>query len=339
MKRRSLVFSAPERVEVREEEMAGPGPGEVLVETRLSAISPGTEMMIYRGEAPQDMTLDESIPALQGTFSYPFKYGYAAVGQVVELGSGVERGWMGRRVFSFHPHESPFAARTEELLPAPDDVDDETAVLLPNMETAVNFVMDGRPMIGETAAVFGLGMVGLLTTALLARFPLAAVVGFDPYECRREEARMAGATAALDPAGEGVMNDALRLLGPRRADLVYELSGNPAALDAAVEMAGFEGRVVVGSWYGNKQVSVNLGGRFHRSRIRLISSQVSTLAGELAARWDKGRRMDVAWESLRSIQPARWITHRVPFGEAEEAYRLLAEGGERVLGVVFDYRA
>jgi threonine dehydrogenase-like Zn-dependent dehydrogenase len=277
------------------------------------------------------MALDESIAALGGQFKYPFKYGYAAVGEVVEAGEQAEQGWLGRRVFSFHPHESRFSARPEELMPVPDDIPDEAAAMLPNMETAVNFVMDGRPVIGEKVAVFGLGLVGLMTTALLARFPLGELVGFDPIESRREQAAAAGASLTANP------KQGIEQIGQAWADLVYELSGNPVALDAAIEAAGFEGRVVIGSWYGQKQVTVNLGGRFHRSRVKLISSQVSTLEAGFSGRWDKPRRLEVAWESLRTVRPERWITHRFAFEDAQRAYRLLAQGGGAALGIALVY--
>ena len=89
MTRRSLYFLNPRQVAVREERLSGPGPGQVLVKTLASAISSGTELLIYRGEVPGEMAVDESIAALKSTFSFPLKYGYAAVGQVMALGRQV----------------------------------------------------------------------------------------------------------------------------------------------------------------------------------------------------------------------------------------------------------
>ena len=95
--------------------------------------------------------------------------------------------------------------------------------------------------------------------------------------------------------------------------------------------------MVIGSWYGEKQTSLNLGGAFHRSRIKLISSQVSTIAPELSARWDKSRRFAVAWEALKRIQPEKWIKHRFPLSQAAEAYRLLDERPQETIQVVITY--
>ena len=120
-------------------------------------------------------------------------------------------------------------------------------------------------------------------------------------------------------------------------DLTFELTGSPSALDDAIAMTAFSGRIVIGSWYGDKRAEVDLGGAFHRSRIKLISSQVSTIAPELSGRWDKARRFNVAWEALRRIQPQKWITHRFPIDNADEAYRLLDENPQETIQVIFKY--
>lgn len=341
MNRHSLFFTAPGRVDVRAETLPTPAAGQVVVQTLASAISPGTEMLVYRGQAPAEMAVDETISALGGSFDFPLKYGYAAVGRVVELGPGVDPGWRDRLVFAFNPHESHFVAAVADLLPVPTEIDPDTALFLPNVETAINFLLDGAPLIGEQVAVFGQGIVGLLTTALLARIPLASLITLDRYRLRREASLSLGAHSSLDPS----MPDARARLQSHLqadrsyagADLTYELSGVPAALDLAIAATGFNGRIVVGSWYGQKHADLNLGGRFHRSRIRLISSQVSTLTPELSGRWTKARRLQVTWHMLREVKPARLITHRFPFAEASTAYTLIDQRPDECIQVVLRY--
>lgn len=334
--RKSLYFTGPGQVELREETLPATAPDQVQVQSLYSAISPGTEMLIYRGQFPRDLPMDDAIPALSGQFQYPFCYGYACVGRVLEIGEAVEEGWNGRLVFAFQPHTSHFVTTPDVLFPLPEDISPETACLLPNMETAVNLVQDAAPILGEQALVFGQGIVGLLTTALLAEFPLAALLTCDCYPLRREASLSLGVTAALDPYAEDFRKK-IRDLIPSGADLAIELSGSPTALDDAIALTGYSGRVVIGSWYGQKKAALDLGGTFHRSRIRLISSQVSTIAPGLRGRWDKTRRFEVAWEALRRIQPGKWITHRYPLDEAEEAYRLLDESPEETIQVLFGY--
>ena len=80
----SLYFTDNRQVIVQEEELPKIGNDQVLVETLLSAISPGTESLIYRGDFPDDISVDENIVSLSKNFSYPMKYGYSAVGRVVD---------------------------------------------------------------------------------------------------------------------------------------------------------------------------------------------------------------------------------------------------------------
>ena len=328
----AVTFTAPRAVEVRREPRPSPGPGEVLVETLLSAISPGSEMLVYRGLAPAG-AVDATIAALGGSFGFPIRYGYAAVGRIAAVAPDVDSAWLRRLVFAFNPHQTHFAAPIDALHPLPEGVAPEAAVFLPNMETAVSFVMDGRPVIGERVAVVGQGIVGLLTTALLAEMLPAALVALDAYPLRRDWARRLGATAALTPAEL----NAARAILPNGADLTYALSGNPQALNLAIDLTGDFGRVVIGSWYGRRPVEVDLGGRFHRAQLQLIGSQVSHLAPGWRGRWTKARRLDVAWAMLRRHRPERLITHRLPLRRAAEAYRLLDEQPEEAMQIVFEY--
>ena len=334
--RRTVYFTGPCQAEVRQEPLPAPASGQMLVKTTVSAISSGTEMLVYRGQFPGGLALDESIAALSGDFHYPLCYGYAAVGSVVELGQGLPEDWLGRTVFSFQPHTSHFLATPETVFPLPEGLCPEAACFLPNMETAVNFVQDGAPLLGENVMVFGQGIIGLLTAALLRQFPLQALVTADNYACRRQASLALGVTSSLDPKAVD-FREQIRAFLPARADLTYELSGAPATLNDAIAATMYSGRVVIGSWYGSKPVTLDLGGAFHRSRIRLVSSQVSSLAPELTGRWDKSRRFDVAWQAIQRIRPEKWITHRFPHENAAEAYLLLDHSPSESIQVILEY--
>ncbi|WP_416839476.1 zinc-binding dehydrogenase [Haloferax sp. DFSO52] len=329
MQGRAVYFVAPEAVEVRDCEVPEPAPDEVRVRTRTSAVSSGTERLVYRGEAPTDLPSDVSIGALDGDLSFPLRYGYAAVGEVETVGEDVDSAWRGRRVFGFNPHESRFLARPDELYPIPDDVSDAHAALLPTMETALNFVMDGNPRIGEHVVVFGQGIVGLVTTALLSQFPLGSLTVADCVAERRELARELGATTAADPESLDPPADG--------ADLTLELSGNPDALDTALDVTRYAGRVLVGSWYGTKPATLDLGGQYHRSRISIESSQVSTIAPKLRGRWDADRRFSLAWDHLADIPLDSLVTHRIAVEDAARAYRLLEEAPDEAVQILFTY--
>lgn len=335
VKRKTLYFSAPRQVEIREEILPALGAEDVLVETTCSAISAGTEMLVYQGQFPRDLEADSTISSLRGGFKYPLAYGYACVGVVSDMGAHVDTTWRERLVFAFQPHTSHFITTPDSLLPIPSSLSRDSACFLPNMETAINLVQDGAPIFGERVLVLGQGIVGLLAAALLNEFPLDTLVTADCYPLRCNSSPI-HPHWSLDPNASGFVQEAMKLLAPG-ADLTFELSGNPAALNDALSLTRFSGRIVIGSWYGEKQVEVNLGGTFHRSRIKLISSQVSTIAPELEGRWDKPRRFEAAWKALERVKPEKWITHRFALDEAAQAYRLLDEHPQETIQVLFDY--
>ena len=334
MKRQILYFTAPRQVEVREEALPALLPGQVLVQTLVSAISAGTEMLVYRGQFPEHLA--DAHDALSSDIQYPQAYGYACVGRVVETGPQVDVAWLGRLVFAFQPHTSHFVSTPESLFPIPEMVSPEMACFLPNTETAVNFVQDAAPILGERILIFGQGIVGLLTSALLAEFPLETLAAADCFPRRRDAALALGLSACFDPNSPD-FTASTRSLFPNGADACLELSGTPAALDDAIRLTTFTGRVLIGSWYGAKRTALDLGGSFHRSRIKLISSQVSSISPELSSRWDKPRRFDVVWKALQRIRPEKWITQRFPLAQATEAYRLLDERAGETIQVVFRY--
>ncbi|MEX2468758.1 MAG: zinc-binding dehydrogenase [Pseudohongiellaceae bacterium] len=343
MNARQLWFVEPAKVEIREQPLPPPGRGQVLLKTLYSGISSGTEMLAYRGQLPDSMALDESLAAYaQQPVSYPLQYGYASVGRIEQTGAEVDSAWQGRTVFAFLPHASHHLCTVDALVPLPENMNPKSAVFLANMETAVSLVQDGNPRLGERVLMLGQGVVGLLVSSLLARFPLGGLYAVEGIDGRRVAAEQAGVSATFSPDIEPDMTALSETLAPQQprggADLVFELSGAPAALNLAVDLCAYSGRIVVGSWYGNKRAEINLGERFHRNRISIVSSQVSTIAPSLSGRWDKARRFALAWEMIKKCQPEQFISHCLPFAEAADAYRLLDTSPEQALQVIFDYQ-
>src|SRR5687768_15631372 len=336
MRSQTLFFIAPRQIEIRSTNLPELKTDEVLVQTVCSAISAGTEMLIYQGRFPRTLETDSVISGLRGGFKYPLAYGYACVGKVVEVGKDVDREWLNRLVFAFQPHTSHFISKTDSLFSVPNSLLPESACFFPNMETAVNLVQDAAPIFGERVLVLGQGIIGLLTASLLREFPLETLVTADPYEMRRKASLNMEVSETLDPNSENFQSK-LNAYAQKKFDLTLELSGDPSALEDALALTCFSGRIVIGSWYGEKKVEVDLGGAFHRSRIKLISSQVSTIAPELAARWDRARRFEAAWKALERVQPEKWITHRFPIERAAEAYRLMDENPQETIQILVTY--
>src|SRR5918997_5028511 len=232
LRTRALWFTAPRTAELRPETVTPPGPGEVRVRALASAVSAGTEMLVYRGEVPRDLTLD--LPTFAGGYGFPIKYGYAVAGMILDAGPCVENLSPGDPVFVHHPHQDVFVVPAEMPVRLPDDLDPLLGVFAANMETALNVVHDAPLRLGETALVFGQGVIGLLVTRLLRLAGATRVLAVDPIAKRRDLALEAGADEAFEP-GEGLRGRILEVTAGRGADLAGEGSSSWAALPAPLE--------------------------------------------------------------------------------------------------------
>ncbi len=330
MKARAVHFVAPRRVELRAVDLASPTGRRVLVATEYSGISSGTELLAYRGEMDPELPLDETLGALAGTFAYPFRYGYSAVGRVLRPAGALREGQL---VFAFHPHQDRFVVDACQAVPV-DGVDPRTATLYPLVETALQVCLDAAPRLGETVVVVGLGAVGILVAALLGRAG-AGVLGSEPLAARRATATAFGVRAvAPDQLGEAVARET----GGRGADLLVEASGNPEALAWSLALLAHEGVALVCSWYGTKPAVLPLGAAFHRRRLAIRSTQVSTLPAALTARWDRRRRAELAWRLVGELPLPVLATHEFPFEQAADAYACLDSAAGNPIHVALRYR-
>jgi len=327
---RALRFVAPRRVEIQRVEVSPPAPGEILVRTRWSGISGGTELLAYRGELDPDLELDETISSLGGTFRYPFGYGYSCVGEVER--SGVDGIVEGATVFAFHSHQDRFTVPAADVV-AIDGVDGRIATLFPLVETALQVSLDAGPHMDEPVVVLGLGPVGMLAAALLQRSG-ADVLGADPREDRRGTAAALGIRAVdaseIRAAVEATTSGA-------GVPLVVDASGSPSALPAALELLAHEGEALVCSWYGTKEVRLPLGGAFHRRRLQIRSTQVSTIPSRLAGWWDLPRRRRAATRLMTELPLKLLATHEVPFERAPSAFAALDRGDDGVMHVALRF--
>ncbi len=338
---RQVVITGPRTVEVREVDVPSPGPGEVRIATLFSGISAGTEMNVYRGIAPQwHMHRDPATALFSRSetpdWSYPFVYGYANAGRVVDAGEGVTSRKPGDVVFTYMPHQSLVLASAESTVLIPAEVEPRHAVVNSNLNTALGGVLDARPALGDAVVVSGLGVIGLLVTQLVRRAGAGLVVGVDRLESRRELARRLGADAVIDPR-EGVAEKVRALTQNRGADVVIEVSGAAPALNEAIRTAGFAGRVVAISWYGGTFESLNLAGEFHHNRPRIISSQVGSISPELGPLWSVARRQEVVTRLLSQLELAPLFTHEFPVDRAAEAYAVVDSAPEGLVQCVLTY--
>jgi threonine dehydrogenase-like Zn-dependent dehydrogenase len=275
--------TAPGRGEIRSQPLRAAASGEVRIRTIASAISRGTETLVFRGEVPESEWRRMRCPFQEGEFPAPVKYGYSTLG-VVENGPSE---MLGRRVFCLHPHQDRFIVPIDAVIAVPEEVPDRRATLAANMETAVNALWDAEPGLGDHIAVIGAGVVGCLIATLAARLPGAEVelIDIDP-----DRAPIAAALGCIFANPQTARPE---------ADLVIHASGAPEGLVTALAIAGFEATVLEVSWYGNRAVPLPLGGAFHSRRLVLSASQVGALPAMRRQRWTHRRRLALALSLLR----------------------------------------
>ena len=312
----------PGCAELRVETLREPTPEQVRVRTLHSGISRGSETLVYRGEVPVSEYGRMRAPFQSGDFPGPVKYGYSSVG-VVEAGPAALRG---RAVFCLFPHQSHYVVPADAVHLLPDGVPPARAVLAANLETAINALWDAAPLLGDRISVVGGGAVGLLIAWLAGRLPGCAVQVVDTQVARRDVAQRLGVDFAVPEAARG------------EADLVVHASGRSEGLATALRLAAFEATVVELSWYGQRDVSVALGGAFHSRRLTLKSSQVSQVAVAQRSRWSHRRRIELALSLLTERTLDALITDAAPF-EALPAVlaRLAASGSDTTLCHRIDY--
>lgn len=321
---------------------------QVLVESLYSGISFGTEGKIYAGQWPDDLPLDDALPGMTGAVRYPLRYGYATVGRV--LTDRHSASLEGRLVFCFTPHGSHHCVARRDLILLPELRDPRLGVFIPNLETAVGLVMDMAPRMAEAIGVVGLGVVGQLTWSLLRRFPLAELVAIDTdayrlHLCQQRAALSQPSTVPMrflkGTRDEGLAEGGSGV-GAESLDGVIEVSGAFAGLNTATAITARGGRIVLGSFYGAEQDSPSapFAASFHRSHIRMISSQVSRIDPALTPRFSKARRMDYVLSLLVDLQDELMplMTHTVPFTEAPAAYELLANKTSPCAQVILNYQ-
>jgi threonine dehydrogenase-like Zn-dependent dehydrogenase len=305
---RAFWVAEPGRGELRAEPLPSPGPNDARVRTVYSALSRGTETLVFKGKVPGSELERMRAPFQAGEFPAPVKYGYCNVG-VVEQGPAE---LVGRHVFCLYPHQTRYVVPAAALHALPAAVPPARAVLAANLETAVNALWDAAPRVGDRVAIVGAGTVGCLAAWLAARVMGTEVELIDVDERKSAAARALGVAFRTPAAARG------------EADVVIHASGTAAGLATALALAAFEAAVVELSWYGDEAPAVPLGQAFHSRRLTLRSSQVGSIAAAQRARWSHARRMALVMRLLAHAELDELITGESPFEELPQVLARLA---------------
>jgi hypothetical protein len=319
MQAQALWYTAAGRAELRAQLVAAPGSGELVIRALHSALSRGTEALVYNGRVPATEFERMRAPHMAGAFPFPVKYGYSIVGRVE---SGAPHGQL---VFALHPHQTMFTLPATAVTPLPDNIPPQRAILAANMETALNAVWDGAPGPANRVAVVGAGVVGALVAYLCGRLPGAQVTLIDIDPSRAALAKGLGVEFAA-PAN-----------APQDCDVVFHASGTGAGLTTAISLAGDEAKVIELSWYGDGEVTLPLGGAFHSQRLSIVSSQVGRVAPSHRTRWPYARRLSAALKLLDDARLDALIAPPIAFSELPAQLPRIFKPGSGVLCQRIDY--
>jgi len=338
-----VVIEKPGVVRISRVSRPKPGPGAFLVRTVLTGISAGTEMMLFRGTHPN---LESGKWGYWN--EYPILPGYELVGEVEEVGPGVEDFRPGDRVVSLSPHASHVLVSSGKRGSAPtlcfeipDGVEYETAMFSVLGATARHAVHRAGLVPGETVVIVGLGVVGLLALLQAKLAGAGVVIGVDVRRERLAMAEKLGAELVLD--GKGIyLDERILNLVPDGADLVIEATGKPQGLETALLLAGDRARVVVLGFHA-EPVSLLLGDDFYHKELTIVASKA---AGPENSGSSRGRGLGTAEANMEEVlelmrqgnlKPDPLITHRFSYREVEKAYRMIDEGKEEFIQVVLEW--
>ncbi len=299
------------------------GPGQVLVKARSSLVSSGTERLVARGQVPKSLWDEMAVPYQQGNFGFPIKYGYSLVGEIAQD----KHPHKGQLVHLLHPHQDLLYAKESDLYWVPSGIPASRASLASNLETALNAVWDAQVMPGDRVLVVGFGLIGSLVARLLSLMPATELRVVELDVDRQAMAREMG----FDVSTSLLQNE------QESFDCAFHSSVSSAGLQSAIDAVGREGKVVELSWYGEKNINLNLGGRFHSQRKRIISSQVSRLPETHQARWDFSRRKEVVFRLLANPLFDQHLGKEIPFPQAPDLFDQLRKNEARALSYWISY--
>jgi threonine dehydrogenase-like Zn-dependent dehydrogenase len=334
----TVVFPAAGQVALAERPLPALRPGEVLLRSRVTLVSPGTELTILDGN-PSGGALGNEWRKLR---RFPYVAGYSNVGEVVAVGPDTSEQWLGRRVDSHSPHASYAICAAAELRPVPDGVSDEAAAFTTLAEVVMNGLRRAALSWGESVAVVGLGVLGQLAVRLARLAGARPVFGID---LAPERLARLPADPAVVPLAGAVARQVEAVRGrhrPAGVDLVVEATGSPQALPDQALLLRPQGRLLVLSSPSGPS-SFDFHDLCNRTSLTLIGAHYFSHPPDATPNtpWTAGRHGDLflEWLAAGELRVDDLVTDRFAGERAEAAYALLRERRRDTLGLLLDWRS
>jgi 2-desacetyl-2-hydroxyethyl bacteriochlorophyllide A dehydrogenase len=338
MKARQAVITEPFGAGVREVELPSPGPGQVLVRTEASFVSPGTELAVFTGT--HQWLKDPNLP----DWKFPFRPGYSAAGEIVEVGAGVEGLRSGDRVSYPGNHASAelltLIHERGRLWKLPPNLPADKAAMACVARYGLGAAVRAGLTLGRSAAVLGLGVIGQFALRCLQAAGAYPVVGIDGVAMRRHAAKSAGANAVIDPSEGDVKQLLATAVDGRGAEIIADATGIPDAIPTAMSLACDGGQVIVVGSPRGRAKEVNFYDDLHRRYIEVSGAHGNMLFEpahtRLAGAWDinKAQRWLLGAFAANRVNLDGLVTHTITPDVLGDAYDGLLNKKEKYLGVL-----
>lgn len=329
-----VVFQRHGEVTVEEAPIPKPGGEELLIKTDRSLISIGTELTILEGKGVPPGSVWEEYGKL------PFRPGYNNIGTVVEVGSGLGRDWIGRRVATYGNHAAYVRANAKDARPVPAAVKDEEAAFFTLAEISLNGVRRAEVELGQTVVVFGVGLIGQLALRFCRMSGARRVVAVDCSDERLRWLPGDSHVVAVNSSGEELSAIVDRLTGGRMAEVAIEATGDAAFIPEELTVLKPQGRFVVLSSPSGKTLfdfhdlcnspSYTIVGAHNRSHPAFETPE---------HQWTNQRDCELFFHMILDgdIDLAPLVSHRIGYAQAPQMYAALIQDRTKAMGVILEW--
>jgi len=335
MENLTVVFTGPKQVTVEERAMPVIGDNDMLVETILTLISIGTELTILNAESPKGSIWDRIA-------SFPLTPGYNNIGKVIEVGKNVDKSWIGRKVAGYMPHSSYVIAKPESVRVIHRDIPDEQAVFFTLAEIVMNGVRRGELSWGESAVVYGLGLLGQLAVRFCHFAGARPVFGIDISENRIGMLPKTKGIVAINPKDTDVVKTVYQLTNGRMADVVYEVTGNPDIIPQEFSVLKRQGKLVILSSPRGTTKNFDFHDLCNSPSYSIIGAHNSSHPQYETPynQWTQKRHGELFFNMIADgeIDVKPLISHRVNCKDAPQMYQMLMDDRTQAMGVILEWK-
>ena len=334
MKSNTVIFTEPYKAEIQEIDCPKPGKSEVLIRTEQTLISTGTELTFLTGECPEKSKWSEYI-------HYPQKSGYSNVGIIEEVGEGVSKDLIGKRVASFSGHSQYVIVNVNELRMINYEIKPEEATFFALAETTINGIRRTGIELGNRVVVYGAGIVGQLAARFLLAGGCTEIFVVNRSEARLKHLPDQRAIIPICSTKEDPISIIKEYTYGDMADIVIETTGNADAIPEEFLVLHQQGKLCMLS-SPKKKTLIDFHDCCNAVSVNIIGAHTSSQAPVKTYDnpWTCERNSETFFKLIynKQVDMSEMITHRVSYKEAPQMYQMLLKDRTQAMGVVLDWR-